>query len=146
MGLANAAATCQRVMQKVLQGLLQQKCPVYLDDVIVFGPTEKCCVMLCVLVEKLNAEIERLSKVDEKAKAFVADYLVRIVLHFLVSCCEPIALLVNSTKIVCVGVAGCHGVKMCLVVKSRVFLLYEYGNGECMTSIMCITKSVRFER
>ncbi|VDD84275.1 unnamed protein product [Mesocestoides corti] len=30
---------------------------------------------LCVLVEKLNAEIERLSKVDERAKTFVADYL-----------------------------------------------------------------------
>ncbi len=40
MGLANAAATRQRVMQQALQGLLGQHCLVYLDDVIVFGKTQ----------------------------------------------------------------------------------------------------------
>ncbi len=35
--LANAAATCQRVMEQVLLGLLCQHCLVYLDGVIVFG-------------------------------------------------------------------------------------------------------------
>ncbi len=40
MGLANAAATCRRVMQQVLQGLLGQHCLMYLDDVIIFGKTQ----------------------------------------------------------------------------------------------------------
>nr|VZI14049.1 unnamed protein product [Spirometra erinaceieuropaei] len=39
MGLANAAATCQRLMQKLLQNLCPSKCLVYLDDVIVWGTT-----------------------------------------------------------------------------------------------------------
>nr|VZI49393.1 unnamed protein product [Spirometra erinaceieuropaei] len=37
MGLANAAATCQRLMQKLLKNLCPSKCLVYLDDVIVWG-------------------------------------------------------------------------------------------------------------
>ncbi len=40
MGLAKAAATSQRVMQQVLQGVLGQHCLVYLDDVILFGETQ----------------------------------------------------------------------------------------------------------
>uniref|UniRef100_A0A5K3G7W6 RT_RNaseH_2 domain-containing protein n=1 Tax=Mesocestoides corti TaxID=53468 RepID=A0A5K3G7W6_MESCO len=40
MGFANAAASCQQVMQKVLQGLLFQKCLVYSVDVLMFGPTK----------------------------------------------------------------------------------------------------------
>nr|VZH98725.1 unnamed protein product [Spirometra erinaceieuropaei] len=39
MGLANAAATSQRLMQKLLQNLCPSKCLVYLDDVIVWGTT-----------------------------------------------------------------------------------------------------------
>ncbi|BHF73911.1 hypothetical protein SprV_0401699500 [Sparganum proliferum] len=39
MGLANAAATCQRLMQKLLKNLYPSKCLVYLDDVIVWGTT-----------------------------------------------------------------------------------------------------------
>ncbi len=41
MGLANAAAKCQRVMQIVLHGLLGKHCLVYLDDGIVFGETQE---------------------------------------------------------------------------------------------------------
>ncbi|VDN41092.1 unnamed protein product, partial [Dibothriocephalus latus] len=39
MGLANAAATCQRLMQKILQNIYLSNCLVYLDDVIVWGAT-----------------------------------------------------------------------------------------------------------
>nr|VZI32539.1 unnamed protein product [Spirometra erinaceieuropaei] len=39
IGLANAAATCQRLMQKLLKNLCPSKCLVYLDDVIVWGTT-----------------------------------------------------------------------------------------------------------
>uniref|UniRef100_A0A0V0J631 Retrovirus-related Pol polyprotein from transposon 297 n=1 Tax=Schistocephalus solidus TaxID=70667 RepID=A0A0V0J631_SCHSO len=39
MGLATSAATCQRVMKKILQNLCPSKCLVYLDDVIVCGTT-----------------------------------------------------------------------------------------------------------
>ncbi|CAH8658130.1 unnamed protein product [Dicrocoelium dendriticum] len=36
-GLANAPATFQRLMQKVLEGLVPKECLIYLDDVIVHG-------------------------------------------------------------------------------------------------------------
>ena len=38
-GLTNAPATFQRLMDTVLRGLQWEKCLVYLDDIIVFGPT-----------------------------------------------------------------------------------------------------------
>ncbi len=40
MGLANAAATCQRAMQIILKDLIPSCCLVYLDDVVVFGSTQ----------------------------------------------------------------------------------------------------------
>ncbi len=39
VGLCNAAATFQRLMQTVLQGLYPKQCLIYLDDVIVYGRT-----------------------------------------------------------------------------------------------------------
>ncbi|BHF58310.1 U4/U6 small nuclear ribonucleoprotein Prp3 [Sparganum proliferum] len=39
MGLANAAAICQRLMWKLLKNVCPSKCLVYLDDVLVWGTT-----------------------------------------------------------------------------------------------------------
>jgi len=40
-GLCNAPATFERLMERILQGLVTKICLVYLDDVIVFGKTFK---------------------------------------------------------------------------------------------------------
>eukprot|EP01124_Arcella_intermedia_P011365 TRINITY_DN1776_c0_g1_i3.p3 TRINITY_DN1776_c0_g1~~TRINITY_DN1776_c0_g1_i3.p3 ORF type:complete len:409 (+),score=46.86 TRINITY_DN1776_c0_g1_i3:1856-3082(+) len=39
MGLANSPSTFQRMMNKVLEGLIGECCLVYIDDIIVFGKT-----------------------------------------------------------------------------------------------------------
>ena len=38
-GLANAPSTFQRLMQRVLQGLIPEKCLDYVDDILVLGKT-----------------------------------------------------------------------------------------------------------
>ena len=38
-GLCNAPATFQRLMETVLAGLAQERCIVYLDDILVIGRT-----------------------------------------------------------------------------------------------------------
>lgn len=50
MGLKNSPSTFQRVMDNVLQGLLNKICVVYLDDILVFGTSlqEMICNLRCV--------------------------------------------------------------------------------------------------
>ena len=55
-GLANAPATFQRLMDLVLSGLHWTHCLVYLDDVIVFAPTEE------EHLRRLDLVLERISK------------------------------------------------------------------------------------
>ena len=38
-GLCNASTAFQRLMSKVLKGLINQKCMVYLDDILIMGKT-----------------------------------------------------------------------------------------------------------
>lgn len=37
LGLSNAPATFQRMVTKLLAGLMPQKCLVYLDDIVIYG-------------------------------------------------------------------------------------------------------------
>ena len=41
LGICNAPATFQRLMEGVLAGLARKKCVVYLDDILVMGRTFK---------------------------------------------------------------------------------------------------------
>ncbi|BHF69809.1 hypothetical protein SprV_0301285600 [Sparganum proliferum] len=56
MGLANATATCQRLMQFVLRTLLPQSCLVYLDDIIIHGRSVSHLLQnLSLVLQKLQA-------------------------------------------------------------------------------------------
>ena len=55
MGLSNAAATFQHLMNLILPGLTYETCLVYLDDIIVYAPT-------------LEAHMERLEAVFERIR------------------------------------------------------------------------------
>ena len=55
MGLSNAAATFQRLMNLILSGLTYETCLVYLDDIIVYAPT-------------LEAHMARLEAVFERIR------------------------------------------------------------------------------
>ncbi|GAB1869457.1 RNA-directed DNA polymerase [Camponotus japonicus] len=59
-GLCNAPATFERLMEKVLHGLLSKKCLVYLDDVIIFGKT------FDEMMENLNIVFSRLKEANLK--------------------------------------------------------------------------------
>ena len=62
-GLTNAPATFQRLMDTVLRGLQWEKCLVYLDDIIVFGPT------FDQTLENLRCVMQRLKAAGLKLKA-----------------------------------------------------------------------------
>nr|VZI45745.1 unnamed protein product [Spirometra erinaceieuropaei] len=56
MGLANATATCQRLMQFVLRNLLPQSCLVYLDDIIIHGKSVSHLLQnLSLVLQELQA-------------------------------------------------------------------------------------------
>ena len=59
-GLCNAPATFERLMEKVLHGLLSTKCLVYLDDVIIFGKS------FDEMLENLNLVFLRLKEANLK--------------------------------------------------------------------------------
>ena len=62
-GLTNAPATFQRLMEQVLDGLIEKACLLYLDDIIVFGDTFE------EVYENLMKVMERLKKYNLKLKA-----------------------------------------------------------------------------
>ena len=62
-GLTNAPATFQRLMEKVLEGLINDACLLYLDDIIVYGDTFE------EVYENLMKVMERLKKYNLKLKA-----------------------------------------------------------------------------
>ena len=55
MGLKNAGSTFQRMMEKVLEGLIGETCFVYLDDIIIFS-------------EDVETHEERVKQVLERLK------------------------------------------------------------------------------
>ena len=61
-GLCNAPATFERLMERVLQGLLWQTCLVYIDDIIVFGKDFRSALM------HLKEVFERLRQAHLKLK------------------------------------------------------------------------------
>nr|VZI47229.1 unnamed protein product [Spirometra erinaceieuropaei] len=65
MGLANVAATCQRLMQKLPKNLCPSKCLVYIDDVIVWGTTisELLDSLSEVLTRKQHLNADALSRI-----------------------------------------------------------------------------------
>ena len=62
MGLVNAGATFQRLMDIVMSGLLFDKCLVYLDDIIVFSPDYD------TQLDYLEAVLRRLTEYGLKLK------------------------------------------------------------------------------
>ena len=71
MGLTNACATFQRMMDQVLNGLIGVICFVYLDDVIVFSDSDD------KHVEHVKTVIERLKNANLKIKLGKCEFAVR---------------------------------------------------------------------
>lgn len=70
-GLKNAPATFQRVIDNVLRGLLNDKCLVYLDDIIVFSTS------LQEHIQRLREVFERLRKANLKIQLDKCKFLQR---------------------------------------------------------------------
>ena len=79
-GLCNAPATFQSMMNAMLNGLIGNSCLVYLDDVIIFGPTVQACLNnLKIVFQRLRGYGLKLK--PRKCKMFQreVEYLGRIV-------------------------------------------------------------------
>lgn len=70
-GLKNAPSTFQRVMDNILQGIQNEKCLVYLDDIIIFS------VSLQEHVENLKSVFDRLRKYNFKIQLDKSEFLQR---------------------------------------------------------------------
>ena len=75
-GLTNAPATFERLMERVLEGLIGRSCLVYLDDIIIFGKTFQECA------DNLEKVLTRLRKYNLTLKAKKCD-LFKTQVHFL---------------------------------------------------------------
>ena len=65
VGLCNAPATFERLMDRVLQGLRWSRCLVYLDDIISFGSTfDDALVSLTLIFEILRSYVLQVSPVS----------------------------------------------------------------------------------
>ena len=62
-GLANAPATFERLMERVLPGIAWSECLVYLDDILVFGPDFE------TTLARLESVLDRLGAAGLKLKA-----------------------------------------------------------------------------
>lgn len=74
-GLKNAPATFQRVMDNVLRGLQNEKCAVYLDDIIIYSAS------LQEHLEKLRKVFERLRQSNFKIQLDKSEFLRREVAY-----------------------------------------------------------------
>ena len=61
-GLCNAPSTFERLMETILKGLQWSSCLVYLDDVLIFGKTQR------ELLERMDEVFTRLKKAGLKIK------------------------------------------------------------------------------
>ncbi|KAL1448524.1 hypothetical protein WDU94_006581 [Cyamophila willieti] len=69
MGLKNSPSTFQRVMDNVLRGLVNECCLVYLDDIIIFGPS------LSDHIQNLRKVFDRLRKFNLKIQLDKSEFL-----------------------------------------------------------------------
>jgi transposase InsO family protein len=68
-GLKNAPATLQRIMDNILRGIQNEKCLVYLDDIIIFSTSLK------EHIENLKSVFERLKQTNFKIQLDKSEFL-----------------------------------------------------------------------
>ena len=96
MGLTNACATFQRVMNKVLEGYLDEFCLVYLDDIIISSDNEEDHL------KHVQRVIERLRKYNMKIKLSKCKFA-RTRIEYLSHIIENGELKTNPDKIIAVS-------------------------------------------